>query len=108
MALDFHLGLSSQIAQVNLPALSLELAEHSRIFDTWLDKTRNFPLLARLANYFDDATFEAEETAELAREIARFRFDRRLLANETDWLGRLENMASGAAKQKLGLFAFCD
>jgi len=106
--LDLHLGQSKDSAAKTAPRFQLGGSAHVKVFVGPVFDESKFPKLAKIKNYYADASFIAEELSELIKELDE---TIKLFSGDVAVIKTLQafrSMCEEARKTDQALFCFAD
>ena len=108
MSFDLHIGCNPEQAAGRPASASLDLHDHDSLFRKGDLADGDFPLLARMSDYFEDAQFENEELDQLMEEIRTALHRCKEASSMAIQLQKIESVCRQARDRKLNLWVFCD
>jgi|JI6StandDraft_1071083.scaffolds.fasta_scaffold401805_2 hypothetical protein len=108
MGLDFHLAKTENEAPYTRALCSFELQPHTLLFGRAGLPQGQFPLIDRLRNYFEDATFSTEELDALVQEVNRIKSQFSINENVVQHMDAILCICTKAKSEQLGIWVYCD
>ena len=108
MPLDFHIAKTVDAAVRSPRVLSMPEQMHRSLFRYLQGQADDFPMLGRIADYYKDTKYAADDLSILANEVRRLLANHPIASMTHSILEKFATTADLARSQSIALFAFCD
>jgi hypothetical protein len=107
MALDIHLASSKAKAEQLHPSLSFDETIHNRIFRDQEKMKKNYPLLSRLSDYYNDAYYAIDEIEDVINEV-KIVMSKEKNTSSIKFLQQFLKICDLAINEGKNIYCFCD